>query len=151
MFERLMIANRGEIVSRIARTARRMGIATVGVYSETDRNAVHVDAVDVACALGGAAPADSYLRGDAIVAAALATGCDALHPGYGFLAENAAFATAVIDAGLTWVGPQPEQIALLGDKVAAKRLAIDAGVPTTPIIEVSADLDHRSLSFPLLV
>jgi propionyl-CoA carboxylase alpha chain len=151
MIERLMIANRGEIVSRIARTARRMGIATVGVYSETDRNAVHVDAVDVACALGGAAPADSYLRGEAIVAAALAAGCDALHPGYGFLAENAAFAAAVIDAGLTWVGPQPEQIALLGDKVAAKRLAIDAGVPTTPVIEVTADLDSRSLPFPLLV
>ena len=151
MIERLMIANRGEIVSRIARTARRMGIATVGVYSETDRNAVHVDAVDVACALGGAAPADSYLRGEAIVAAALATGCDALHPGYGFLAENAAFAAAVIDAGLTWVGPQPEQIALLGDKVAAKRLAIDASVPTTPVIEVTPELDRRSLPFPLLV
>jgi propionyl-CoA carboxylase alpha chain len=151
MIQRLMIANRGEIVSRIARTARRMGIATVGVYSEPDRNAVHVDAVDVACALGGAAPAESYLRGDAIVTAALATGCDALHPGYGFLAENAAFAAAIIDAGLTWVGPLPEQIALLGDKVAAKRLAIDAGVPTTPIIEVTADLDHRSFHFPLLV
>jgi propionyl-CoA carboxylase alpha chain len=151
MIRRLMIANRGEIVSRIASTARRMGIETVGVYSEPDRAAVHVDAVDVAYALGGAAPAESYLRGDAIVAAALATDCDAVHPGYGFLAENAAFAAAVIAAGLTWVGPQPQQIALLGDKVAAKRLAIDAGVPTTPIVEVTADLDHTSLHSPLLV
>jgi propionyl-CoA carboxylase alpha chain len=151
MIRRLMIANRGEIVSRIARTARRMGIETVGVYSEPDRNAVHVDVVDVAYALGGAAPVESYLRGDAIVAAALATGCDAVHPGYGFLAENATFAAAVIGAGLTWVGPQPQQIALLGDKVVAKRLAIDAGVPTTPIVEVTADLDHTSLQYPLLV
>ena len=151
MIRRLMIANRGEIVSRIARTAHRMGIETVGVYSEPDRNAVHVDAVDVAWALGGAAPAESYLRGDAIVAAAVATGCDALHPGYGFLAENAGFAAAVINAGLTWVGPPPEQIALLGDKVAAKRLAIDAGVPTTAIVELTSDLDRASLRFPLLV
>ena len=151
MIRRLMIANRGEIVSRIARTARRMGIATVGLYSETDRNAVHLDAVDLACALGGAAPGESYLRGDAIVSAALATRCDALHPGYGFLSENSTFAAAVIDAGLTWVGPLPEQIALLGDKVAAKRLAIDAGVATTPIIEVTRDLDHRTLQYPLLV
>jgi propionyl-CoA carboxylase alpha chain len=151
MLRRLMIANRGEIVSRIARTARGMGIATVGVYSEPDRNAVHVGAVDLACALGGASPVESYLRGDAIIAAALRTGCDAVHPGYGFLAENADFARAVNAAGLTWVGPSPEQIALLGDKVAAKLLAIDAGVPTAPVIEVTADLDHHSLHYPLLV
>ena len=151
MIQRLMIANRGEIVPRVARTARRMGIATVGVYSEPDRNAVHLDAVDVACALGGSAPAESYLRGGAIIAAALASRCDAVHPGYGFLAENAAFAAAVIDAGLTWVGPPPEQIALLGDKVAAKRLAIDAGVPTTSIIEVDSALDRASLPYPVLV
>jgi len=151
MIRGLMIANRGEIVSRIARTARRMGIATAGVYSEPDRNAVHVDAVDIACALGGATPAESYLRGDAIIGAALAAGCDAVHPGYGFLAENAAFAGAVIDAGLIWVGPPPDQIALLGDKVAAKRLAVDAGVPTSAIVEVDAALDPASLTYPMLV
>jgi propionyl-CoA carboxylase alpha chain len=146
-----MIANRGEIVSRVARTARRMGIATVGVYSEPDRNAVHADAVDLAVALGGSAPSESYLRSDAVVEAALDTGCDAVHPGYGFLAENADFAQAVIDAGLTWVGPTPDQIRLLGDKVAAKRAAIEAGVPTTPIGEVTPDTDPATLTYPLLV
>ena len=133
MIRRLLIANRGEIAVRIASTAREMGIETVGVYAEPDRNALHVDCVDLAVALGGSSPAESYLRGDAVLQAALDTGCDAVHPGYGFLAENAAFARSVIDAGLVWVGPTPDQIALLGDKVAAKKAAIEAGVPTTPI------------------
>jgi propionyl-CoA carboxylase alpha chain len=136
---KLLIANRGEIAVRIARTAHRLGIGTVGVYSEPDANALHVDSVDVAVALGGETAAESYLRGDAIIAAAKATGADAIHPGYGFLAENAAFAQAVEDAGLIWVGPTPEQITLLGDKVAAKRAAVEAGVPTTPIWEVGDD------------
>ena len=104
MIRRLLIANRGEIAVRIARTAQRMGIDTVGVYSEPDRDALHVDSVDLAVALGGSSPAESYLRGDAVLQAALDTGCDAVHPGYGFLAENAAFAQSVIDAGLIWVG-----------------------------------------------
>ncbi|MEM8620304.1 MAG: biotin carboxylase N-terminal domain-containing protein [Actinomycetota bacterium] len=132
----LLIANRGEIAVRIARTARRLGIGTVGVYSEPDVNALHVDAVDVAVALGGSTPAESYLRGEAIIAAALANGADAIHPGYGFLSENAAFARDVEAAGLVWVGPTPEQIELLGDKVAAKRTAIEAGVPTAPMLEI---------------
>ena len=136
---KLLIANRGEIAVRIARTAHRLGIGTVGVYSEPDANALHVDSVDVAVALGGETAAESYLRSDAIIDAAKATGADAIHPGYGFLAENAAFAQAVADAGLIWVGPTPEQITLLGDKVAAKRAAVEAGVPTTPIWEVGDD------------
>jgi propionyl-CoA carboxylase alpha chain len=136
---KLLIANRGEIAVRIARTAHRLGMGTVGVYSEPDANALHVDSVDVAVALGGETAAESYLRGDAIIAAAKATGADAIHPGYGFLAENAAFAQAVEDAGLIWVGPTPEQITLLGDKVAAKRAAVEAGVPTTPIWEIGDD------------
>jgi propionyl-CoA carboxylase alpha chain len=148
---RLLIANRGEIACRIARTAHQMGISTVGVYSEPDRNALHVDSVDVAVALGGSTPAESYLRRDAIIQAALDTGATAIHPGYGFLAENADFAQAVIDAGLTWVGPTPEQIRLLGDKVAAKRAAIDAGVPTTEIIEVTPGVVPDGLTMPVLV
>ncbi len=133
---KLLIANRGEIAVRIARTARRLGIGTVGVYSEPDARAMHVDAVDVAVALGGATPAESYLRGEAIIATAQATGADAIHPGYGFLAENAGFARDVEAAGLIWVGPTPEQIELLGDKVAAKRAAIEAGVATAPMLEI---------------
>ena len=132
----LLIANRGEIAVRIARTARRLGISTVGVYSEPDVNALHVDSVDVAVTVGGSTPAESYLRGEAIIAAALANGADAIHPGYGFLSENAGFARDVEAAGLVWVGPTPEQIELLGDKVAAKRAAIDAGVPTAPMLEI---------------
>ncbi len=153
VISRLLIANRGEIAVRIARTAHRLGISTVGVYSEPDANALHVDSVDIAIALGGATPAESYLRGDAIIAAALATDADAIHPGYGFLAENAAFARAVIDAGLIWVGPTPEQVTLLGDKVAAKRAALEAGVPTTSMIEVvdGRIADGATVSYPALV
>jgi propionyl-CoA carboxylase alpha chain len=147
----LLIANRGEIAVRIARTAHRLGISTVGVYSETDRHALHVDAVDVAVALGGSTPAESYLRGDAIIAAARATGATAVHPGYGFLAENADFAEAVLDAGLVWVGPTPDQIRLLGDKIAAKRAAADAGVPTTPVVEVVDGEPAPDVAFPALV
>ncbi len=136
---RLLIANRGEIAIRIARTARARGISCVGVYSDADRTSLHLDSMDVAVALGGETAAESYLRVDAIVQAAVENGCDAVHPGYGFLAENAEAARAVEAAGLIWVGPTPEQIELLGDKVAAKRAAEQAGVPTTPIIEVAAD------------
>ncbi len=135
----LLIANRGEIACRIARTAHRLGISTVGVYSEPDANAMHVDAVDVAVALGGSTPAESYLRADVIIEIALAQGCDAVHPGYGFLAENADVAERVAAAGLIWVGPTPDQIRTLGDKVAAKKLAIDAGVPTAPLFEIPFD------------
>ena len=149
--ERLLIANRGEIAVRIAHSAHRLGIGTVGVYSEPDANALHADSVDVAVALGGSTPAESYLRGDAVIQAALDNGADAVHPGYGFLAENAAFAQAVIDAGLIWVGPTPEQITLLGDKVAAKRAAVDAGVPTTAIHEVVGDGVPEGISMPALV
>ncbi len=148
---RILIANRGEIACRVARTCHRMGISTVGVYSEPDRNSLHVDSVDTAVALGGLTPAESYLRGDAIIRAAADAGATAIHPGYGFLAENANFAQAVLDAGLIWIGPTPAQIRLLGDKVAAKRAAIDAGVPTTEIVEVSPGSIPDGLAMPVLV
>ncbi len=148
---RLLIANRGEIACRIARTAHRLGIDTVGVYSEPDRNALHVDVVDVAVALRGAGPADSYLDAEALVAAAARMGCDAVHPGYGFLAESAGFARRVGEAGLIWVGPTPEQIALLGDKTAAKQTAVAAGVPTSAFVEVGPDGPLGDISFPALI
>ena len=147
----LLIANRGEIAVRIARTAHRLGITTVGVYSEPDADAVHTHYMDKAVALGGASPAESYLRGDAIIAAALSTGCDAVHPGYGFLAENADFAREVIAAGLTWVGPTPEQIGLLGDKISAKKTAVAAGVPTTEIIELRDGEVPDGVALPALI
>ena len=129
---RLLIANRGEIARRVIRTARLMGIQTVAVYSDADRDALHVHEADTADALGGTLSADSYLRIDKLLAAAQATGADAVHPGYGFLSENAEFAQAVIDAGLTWVGPPPEAIRSLGSKSAAKALAQKHGVPCLP-------------------
>ncbi len=129
---RLLIANRGEIARRVIRTARHMGIQTVTVYSDVDRDALHVHEADTAVALGGTLSADSYLRIDKLLAAAQATGADSVHPGYGFLSENAEFAQAVIDAGLTWVGPPPSAIRALGNKSAAKALALTNGVPCLP-------------------
>ncbi len=148
---RLLIANRGEIAVRIARTAHCMGMSTVGVYSEPDANSLHADAVDVAVSLGGATPGESYLRGDAVIQAALDTGCDAVHPGYGFLAENPTFAQAVIDAGLIWVGPTPDQMRLLGDKIAAKRTALDAGVPTAAAVRVDPGNIPEAVPLPVVV
>jgi geranyl-CoA carboxylase alpha subunit len=129
---RLLIANRGEIARRVIRTAHQMGIQTVAVYSDADRDALHVQEANTAVALGGTLSADSYLRIDKLLAAAQATGADAVHPGYGFLSENAEFAQAVIDAGLTWVGPPPAAIRALGSKSAAKALAMTHGVPCLP-------------------
>ena len=149
--ERLLIANRGEIAVRIARSAHGVGITTVGVYSEPDVNALHVDQVDVAVSLGGSTAAESYLKADAVIEIALAEGCDALHPGYGFLAENADFARQVIEAGLVWIGPTPENIELLGDKIAAKQAAVGAGVPTTPVITVSLGSVPGDVPMPALV
>ncbi|MGK2911976.1 MAG: acetyl/propionyl/methylcrotonyl-CoA carboxylase subunit alpha [Sphingobium sp.] len=129
---KLLIANRGEIACRIVRTARCMGIATVAVYSDADARALHVRSADEAVHIGPSPVRESYLVGEKIIAAALSSGADAIHPGYGFLSENAAFAQSVIDAGLIWVGPRPASITAMGLKDAAKKLMQEAGVPTTP-------------------
>ena len=130
--KRILIANRGEIARRVIATAQRMGIETVAVYAEPDADAPHVREATAAWALGGRTSAESYLRVDALLAAAHATGADAVHPGYGFLSEDANFAQAVVDAGLTWIGPPPAAIRALGSKAAAKALAQAHGVPCLP-------------------
>ena len=128
----LLIANRGEIACRVIRTARRLGIRSVAVYSDADAKALHVRMADEAVHIGPSSARESYLVGDRIIEAAKSTGAEAIHPGYGFLSENADFAQAVIDAGLIWVGPKPASIRAMGLKDAAKMLMTEAGVPVTP-------------------
>jgi propionyl-CoA carboxylase alpha chain len=147
MIRRLLVANRGEIARRIFATCRAMGIETVAVHSDPDADAPHVTEADRAVRLPGDAAADTYLRADLLVDAARRTGADAVHPGYGFLSENAGFAEAVLDAGLTWVGPPAGAIALMGSKLEAKRLLADAGVPMLPSTVDPAEVT----GFPVLV
>ena len=155
---RLLVANRGEIARRVFRTAQSMGISTVAVYSAGDAEAPFVTDADLAVPLGGRSAADSYLAIDKVIAAAVSSEADAVHPGYGFLSENAAFAQAVHDAGLIWVGPPPAAIAAMGDKLQAKESMIAAGVPTLPSVPVTDDMSSGDLlsaaaevGFPVLV
>lgn len=130
--KRVLVANRGEIACRVFESCRRLGLDTVAVYSEADANAAHVKAAGQAVAIGPSRASDSYLRVPAILDAAVQTGADAIHPGYGFLSENADFAQAVMDAGLAWIGPRPGTIRDMGDKQRAREIAIAAGVPVVP-------------------
>jgi 3-methylcrotonyl-CoA carboxylase alpha subunit len=157
MIASLLIANRGEIACRIIRTARAMGIRTVAVYSDADAKALHVRSADEAVHIGASPARESYLVGEKIIAAALATKAEAIHPGYGFLSENAEFAQAVIDAGLIWVGPAPASITAMGLKDAAKTLMAAAGVPVTPGYmgaDQSPDLlarEAEKIGYPVLI
>ena len=154
---KLLVANRGEIARRVMRTCRAMGISTVAVFSDPDRGEPFVAEADEAVALGGATPAESYLRADAIVAAARATGVDAIHPGYGFLSEDARFARLCEESRITFVGPPADAIAAMGSKLEAKRVARRCDVPQLATREVhdatAATLDAavRELGLPLLV
>jgi geranyl-CoA carboxylase alpha subunit len=156
-FATLLIANRGEIVARVAASARALGLRTIAIHSDADRDAPFVGCCDVAVGIGGERPAESYLRIDAVLEAARLSGAQAIHPGYGFLAESAAFAQAVLDAGLTWIGPPPAAIATMGDKAAARNRMQAAGVPVLPGTReasddlASLDAEARRLGPPLMV
>ena len=161
-FDRVLIANRGEIAVRIIRACHDAGMEAIAVYSDADADALHVRLADRAVRIGRSSPAESYLRIDAILDAAAATDADAIHPGYGFLAERSAFAQAVSDAGRTFIGPSAATIAALGDKLGARRLAVSADVPTVPGTLEPAAVDRadalagivadaEGIGFPLLV
>ncbi len=155
MFRTVLIANRGEIACRIASTLHEMGIRSVAIHSEADRSALHVRTCDEAVCVGPPEPRASYLNTEAIIAAARQSGAEAIHPGYGFLAENAGFARAVEAAGLVFIGPAPEQIDAMGDKRAARRIAMDAGVPVVPGAE-GADVEAlivaaKTIGYPVMV
>ena len=157
MFERILIANRGEIAVRIIRACRELGISPVAVYSEADAGALHVRLADAALCVGPAAAAQSYLQGERIIEAARQLGAEAIHPGYGFLSENAAFARLCREAGLIFIGPPPEAIEAMGGKIGARRLAEAAGVPVVPGYDGAEQDEHRLLAeaarvgFPLLI
>ncbi|HEX2526791.1 MAG TPA: biotin carboxylase N-terminal domain-containing protein, partial [Geminicoccus sp.] len=157
MFKKILIANRGEIACRVIRTCRKLGIATVAVYSEADAQALHVQMADEAVAIGPAAARESYLVIDKIVAACRQTGAEAVHPGYGFLSENAAFAEALDLAGIVFIGPPMNAVQAMGDKIESKILAKKAGVSVVPgHVEPVADPEEalriaRSIGYPVMV
>ncbi|MFY9718922.1 MAG: acetyl-CoA carboxylase biotin carboxylase subunit [Candidatus Cybelea sp.] len=156
MFRKVLIANRGEIALRINRACQELGVQTVAIFSEPDRDSLHVRQADEAFCVGPGPAARSYLNIPNIISTALVTGCDAIHPGYGFLAENARFAEICADHGLTFIGPEPRVIALMGDKATAKMLVREAGVPTTPGTGVLSSVEEAaeaaaSIGYPLLL
>ena len=157
VFETILVANRGEIARRVIRTAQALGVKAVAVHSEADAKALHVRDADEAVLLGPAPAAESYLDGVKVIEAARQTGAQAIHPGYGFLAENAAFARAVLDAGLVWIGPSPEAIDAMGDKINARNLMQDAGVPVAggtrePVADVEEAVRLADgIGYPLMV
>ena len=157
MFKKILISNRGEIACRVIKTARRMGIATVAVYSDADANALHVRMADEAVRIGAPASSESYLRADRIIQACRDTGAEAVHPGYGFLSENAGFRQALDATGITFIGPGVKAITSMGDKITSKQLAMEAGVNTIPgYTDVIDGPDHaveiaREIGYPVML
>src|SRR6202171_2551893 len=157
VFHKILIANRGEIALRITRTARRLGYGVVAVYSDADRDAMHVHEADEAVCIGEALPSQSYLNIEAIIDAAKSAGADAVHPGYGFLAENEDFAQACREAGLVFIGPSPEAIKAMGNKAGAKEIMLAAGVPCVPGYQGADQNDGvmlaeaQKIGFPVMI
>lgn len=156
MFEKVLIANRGEVALRIHRACREMGIKTVAVHSEADANAMHVRLADEAVCIGPARSTDSYLNKSAIISAAIITGADAIHPGFGFLSENADFAEMVEEHGITFIGPKPEQIRKMGDKLLAREAAISSGLPVIPGSPALDTVDDakkwaKEIGYPIII
>ena len=156
MFEKILIANRGEVALRIHRACREMGIKTVAVHSEADANAMHVRLADEAVCIGPARSAESYLNKSAIISAAIITGADAIHPGFGFLSENADFAEMVEEHGITFIGPKPEQIRMMGDKLKAREAAISSGLPVIPGSPALENIDTakewaKKIGYPVII
>ena len=156
MFSKILVANRGEIAIRIIRSCKEMGISTVSVYSEADKDSMHVALADQSICIGSGAPSDSYLNAERIVSAALATGAQAIHPGYGFLSENASFAELCVKHHIAFIGPSPEIITKMGDKDAARRIMADAGVPIIPGSGILEDIESalkaaEEIGYPLMI
>src|SRR5271155_3513381 len=157
MFKRILIANRGEIAVRVIRACRELGIETVAVYSDADRAALHVREADFAVAVGPAPAKESYLNTPRIIDAAIQTQAEAIHPGYGFFSENANFANAVVNAGLVFIGPRPNAIHRMGDKVEARKLMAAAGVPVVPGSPGTLETEQQvrvlaaQLGYPIMV
>ena len=156
MFEKILIANRGEIALRIHRACKEMGIATVAIHSTADADAMHVRLADESVCVGPPAAAQSYLNIPAIIAACEITGAEAIHPGYGFLSENAKFADIVEEHGLTFIGPKPEHIRMMGDKITAKQTVKELGIPTVPgsdgeVSDADAARMAEEIGYPVLI
>jgi len=157
MFKKILIANRGEIACRVIKTARKMGIATVAVYSEADRDALHVELADEAVCIGPAASKESYLVMEKIIAACKQTGAEAVHPGYGFLSENEAFSRTLEEAGIIFIGPKHYSVAAMGDKIASKKLALEAKVNVIPGYNDAIDTPEqaveiaRGIGYPVMI
>ncbi len=157
MFSKILIANRGEIACRVIRSARRMGIATVAVYSQVDRDAMHVRQADEAICIGGDSSSESYLRHESVIEACVSSGAQAVHPGYGFLSENAQFVEALTAAGIVFIGPNRRAIEAMGDKITSKRIAEEAGVNVIPgFTDVVQHADHAAsiaadIGFPVMI
>lgn len=156
MFKKILIANRGEIAVRIIRACRELGVSTVAVYSDADRRSLHVALADEAYHIGGSAPAESYLKKENIIDVALKSGAEAIHPGFGFLSENEAFAEMCEKAGIVFIGPSAEAIRLMGDKITARKIAFDAKVPLVPgsegaVSDVEASVVANDIGYPLMI